>query len=292
MSKIITWATPIYSESHTPHETDSLFFASDVVRYMKFNSPYSIKFCLNETLRYSVNNQNLIVPKNSFLVVDNGLEMECLPCEPGVSAFTVYFTSELIQDVLRNRQLDEKKLLDTPDSKVEPFHFFQHIYKSPNALSRQMLYLAQQMAAAEASESNLSPDVFYSLAGSLFSLQQDAFRQIGQVNARMYATREELFRRVLQAREFMQDHWAAELSLNEIARQVCLSPYHFHRSFREAFGCSPMKWFRRLKLEKARDLLVTQKKTVTEIALNCGFSDVFSFSKAFKREWGVNPSEV
>ena len=104
--------------------------------------------------------------------------------------------------------------------------------------------------------------------------------------------RQELFRRVLIGKEYMLDQWDAKLGLPQIARHACLSPYHFHRTFREVYGPPPMKWFRKLKFEKAKELLRGGAMTVTEVALQCGFSDVFTFSKAFKREWGMNPSEV
>ncbi|MFN0173148.1 MAG: AraC family transcriptional regulator [Saprospiraceae bacterium] len=126
----------------------------------------------------------------------------------------------------------------------------------------------------------------------MFQFQEDISKQINRVNARTRTTREELFRRVLNAKEFMHDSWQSDLSLNTVAQQACLSPYHFHRSFQEAFGQSPMKWFRHLKLSYAKDLLASGKMNVTEVALNIGFADVFSFSKAFKRELGVSPSKL
>lgn len=290
MSKIITWSTPKYSHSETAHETDSLFYAHDIIRYWKFRSPISIKFCLEDALRYVIDNQKIVVPRGGYMIVNDGLEMECLPCKPGVKAFTVYFTNELVFDVHRNRCADEKKLLDEPGMGAGPVRFFQHIYRQPTTLSGQMLALAQRMAGAETSANDMAPDIFYSLAENLISMQADISRQIGLVNARTTVTREELFRRVLRAKEFMQDNWHKDLTLNDVSRFACLSPYHFHRSFREAFGQPPMRWFRQLKLKKAKEMLASKQMTVTQAALDCGFSDVFSFSKAFKREWGVNPS--
>ena len=292
MSKIVTWSTSKYSESGTAHETDSLFFADDVIRYWKFKSPFSIKFCLDDALRYIVGNQKITVPSGGFFITNGGTEMECLPNNPGVKALIVFFTNDLIHDVCRNNCLDEKSLLDTPDADAEPVRFFEHIYRHPNPLSAQLQPLAQQMSFSGETNPRLMPDIFYGLAENLLALQRDTSSRIRQLNARTPATREELFRRVLWAKEFMEDCWQAELSLHEIARQTCLSPYHFHRSFREAFGHSPMKWFRQLKLQKAKEMLAARQMTVTQVALNCGFSDVFSFSKAFKREWGVNPSAI
>lgn len=134
-----------------------------------------------------------------------------------------------------------------------------------------------------------SPPSLQSIEKNSLSFDQRTTRQqINAINARSSSTKEELYRRVLVAHSFMHDQWDAPLTLHEVARYACLSPYHFHRTFREIFGESPMLWFRKLKLEKAKDLLA--QYSVTEAALRCGYGDLVSFSKAFKRHWGVCPS--
>lgn len=292
MGRIITWNAQKTDPNGAHNEPNSLFYAEDVIRYLRFTSSLSIKFCLTDALRYLVGNQSVVVPPGAYFIANDGLEMECLPCQPGVRAFAVFFSNDLIRDVYQNHLFADKTLLDQPGQDAGPVHFFEHVHRQPGPLSRQMHLVAQRMAASGATADDLPPDVFFDLAESLLALQYDISRQIGRVSARGYATREELFRRVLRAREFMLDQWYADLSLNDVARYTCLSPYHFHRSFREAFGQSPMRWFRQLKLQKAKDTLATGRQTVTEVALGCGFADVFSFSRAFKQEWGLRPSAV
>ncbi|MBV6440661.1 MAG: AraC family transcriptional regulator [Haliscomenobacteraceae bacterium CHB4] len=292
MGKIITWSTPKYSVSEKTHETDNLFYADDVIRYSKFRSPLSIKFCLADAIRYTVGNQSVVVPPGGSFVVNNGTEMECLPNKPGVRALIVSFTDDLVSDVNRNFCKEDKTLLDNPHPSPEPVCFFEHVYRHPDLLSRQLYLLAKQVTLSGESNPNLPPDIFYHLAEGLLTLQRDVRRQIGNVNARSAGTREELYRRVLYAKDWMQDHWYSQLQLEQIAHAACLSPYHFHRSFREAFGQSPMKWLCRLKLQKAREILEGGETSVTRVAYLCGFADVFSFSKAFKRELGINPSSV
>src|SRR5690606_37753328 len=115
---------------------------------------------------------------------------------------------------------------------------------------------------------------------------------IDKIKAGRPSTRQELYRRLLAARAFMYDHWDASLTLEEVAREACLSPYHFHRSFHEAFGAAPMQWFKKIKMEKAKMLLAAGGHSVSEAALCSGFADVAGFSKAFKRECGVSPSQA
>ena len=68
-------------------------------------------------------------------------------------------------------------------------------------------------------------------------------------------TREELFRRVRRGQEFLHSNPSRDLNLTEIARQSCLSPYHFHRAFTRAFGKTPHQYRNDLRLAQARRLL-------------------------------------
>lgn len=99
----------------------------------------------------------------------------------------------------------------------------------------------------------------------------------------------EIHSRLDVARSYLHQNWERPVNLMEMARWALLSPYHFHRSFRQAFGVPPGQYFREVKMEKAKELL--RANAVTEVAYATGFSDVHSFSRAFKRATGFSPSE-
>jgi transcriptional regulator GlxA family with amidase domain len=68
-----------------------------------------------------------------------------------------------------------------------------------------------------------------------------------------------------------------------------MSEFHFFRSFKQAFGITPYRYLLNNRLEFSKSLL--QKKIpVKEIATSCGFADIFSYSKAFKKTFGTSPT--
>lgn len=292
MSKIATCYTAQYSDSEVAHETDSLFYAEDLRRYVRFQSSVSLKYCVADAIRYTRNGQYISVPPGSFLLTNRGADMECLPSQPGNKILFLYFTDALIADVYRNCCQSDTVLLDEPCAPAAPVFLFEHLYGSHHALAGQLQTFAQRLSTAGEPKREVGPDIFYGLAESLLRMQQHLSRQMNRLHARSPATREELYRRLLQAEALMRDLWRQELSLHDMARHACLSPYHFHRSFRAAYGQSPGQWFRQLKLEKAREMLTARRSTVRDVALYCGFADVFSFSKAFRKVYGVAPSGV
>jgi AraC family transcriptional regulator len=79
--------------------------------------------------------------------------------------------------------------------------------------------------------------------------------------------------------------------LEDIARVARFSPFHFHRIFRALVGETLGQFVKRLRLERALwHLLHRQRRSLTEIALACGFASLSDFSRSFKERYGVPPS--
>jgi AraC family transcriptional regulator len=80
------------------------------------------------------------------------------------------------------------------------------------------------------------------------------------------------------------------LTLEELAREACLSPFHFARSFKAAMGVSPHRYLLQRRLDHAKAMLKAGAVPMTDIALTCGFSSPAHFASSFKRATGVTPS--
>ena len=84
----------------------------------------------------------------------------------------------------------------------------------------------------------------------------------------------------------------SDLSLSQIAAKCGVSDCYFRRLFRQYSGESPMDFRQRLRIERAKQLLLSDEQyTVSEVAQELGFSDVYHFSKTFKKHCGVSPSK-
>jgi len=128
-------------------------------------------------------------------------------------------------------------------------------------------------------------------ARDLLAIEERTEREIARVPATRPATREEIFTRVCRAREFLYASQDRRVCLDEASRAACLSPYHLHRAFRQAFGETPHDFLTRVRLERARRLLSASQLTVTEICLSCGFESPGSFSALFRRNFDQSPSQ-
>ncbi len=89
--------------------------------------------------------------------------------------------------------------------------------------------------------------------------------------------------RINRVLDYINDGYANDLSLESLAGVAHFSPYHFHRIFKSVVGESLYKYIQRIRIEKAaHSLKYHHNKSVTEIALDCGFNNSASFARTFK----------
>ena len=93
-----------------------------------------------------------------------------------------------------------------------------------------------------------------------------------------------------QVRDLLNEQYAADLSVETIARSVNVHPTHLCRAFRQHYHCTPGDFVRQLRIERARRCLTESDIPLAEIALQVGYSDQSHFATAFKRLTGFTPS--
>ena len=91
--------------------------------------------------------------------------------------------------------------------------------------------------------------------------------------------------------QYIAEHLAEDVSLSSLAELVHLSPYHFSRVFKQSFDTTPHRYLTSQRIERAKSLLAARKLSVTEIALNVGFSETSSFTSAFRKVTGETPTD-
>ena len=96
-------------------------------------------------------------------------------------------------------------------------------------------------------------------------------------------------RRLRRVVEFIDSHLGAKLSIETLARQACLSPFHFARAFKAATGESPHRYLVERRIGRAKTLLAQRQLPIAAIAELCGFSSEAHLARWFKRVVGVTP---
>ena len=98
--------------------------------------------------------------------------------------------------------------------------------------------------------------------------------------------------RLQPALNYIEQHYAERISVEQLAQLLCLSPDRLGHLFREGVGQAPLQYINEIRLRKAMNLLKTEEHTVTEVAQAVGFFDYNHFGRLFRRRYGCTPNQV
>ena len=90
---------------------------------------------------------------------------------------------------------------------------------------------------------------------------------------------------------YMKEHIKKGLTMEDLSRACGISVSALENSFRSMYGMSPYRYFIKLRMEEAERLLAKTSYTVTEVAMRCGYENLFYFCNAFKKHSGMTPTE-
>lgn len=93
------------------------------------------------------------------------------------------------------------------------------------------------------------------------------------------------------AKEYINNNFAKDISLDDVSRVVDISPYYFSKIFKEESGENFIEYLTNVRMEKAKDLLKNSTYSMKEICSLCGYQDPNYFSRTFKKNVGVTPTE-
>jgi len=96
-------------------------------------------------------------------------------------------------------------------------------------------------------------------------------------------------RRVSHAISWIKENLASPLSIEDLARQVHMSPSSLHHQFKEVTALSPLQYQKRLRLQKARQMIMTDKTSAEKIAYIVGYESPSQFSREYARLFGQPP---
>jgi AraC family transcriptional regulator len=132
---------------------------------------------------------------------------------------------------------------------------------------------------------NVNQEWFLNLATALVS-EKKSF----SLDCIKKSTKDELMRRLMIAKDYIDESFLFNPPVRQVAKISMMSPYHFFRSFKKAFGVTPYQYMLDKRLQYSLLLMQNGEMPIEVIAYKCMFADLFTFSKAFKRNFGICPS--
>jgi AraC-like DNA-binding protein len=271
----------------------------------EFPGPLSIKSVVRGAGVWGTAEAERVVDSGNYLVLNAGRPYSLtIDAREIVETFCLFFRPGFVEDVHCVESCDPVALLDEPFAAEQHenksagvngnarlrLEFFETLHGHDPVVSPRLKRMHQCVRSGTATQEWLE-DQFFGVARAMLRVRERTGRQAARIPAKKLSTRLELYKRLLRGKDFLDSFHAEELPLNEVARAACVSPYHFHRLFREVFGKTPSQYLQRKRLERARELLRSTDRGVTEISMDVGFESSTSFSALFRKTFGYSPRE-
>ncbi|RDU37342.1 AraC family transcriptional regulator [Neobacillus piezotolerans] len=272
------------------HSTNFVLHAKSNQFHWEGTGQLSIKTFSNGKALYKTNKGFFAVEENRYLLLNEGEYTISIDQKEEVESFCIFFRDGFAGEVLRTMSSSSNALLTDPFKDSDSIGFFEKTYNATTSLSARLTAFKKNLAVLKEDPLGYE-EQFHMFMQSLLYTQLDTLKEIESLNAVRSSTREELYRRISIANDYIRSFFDTAISLDDIARISCMSANHLLRTYIQLFGKTPYQHISELRLEKAKRLLKNPGLSITDITFELGFSNPVSFSKMFRQHEGLSPNQ-
>lgn len=217
-------------------------------------------------------------PNEMFVFLPNHHHYSYRPCEEETEYYWLHFAAvgHWIQD---EKPVPQKSIIDIPTL---------HYYTADHTLfldkHRKLTNTEQVFPTIEKVLHSTRDDQSFSFwkTQQLFiDVLQDLQFPVSQGNA--------ITRIAMEIERYLRDHFDQKITNQQLSEHFHLHPNYISRCMREARGMTPMRYLNQLRIEEAKKRLLNTDDTISQIAGQCGFQNVYYFSNLFKKMIGMSP---
>ncbi|TRX58665.1 helix-turn-helix transcriptional regulator [Fulvivirga sp. M361] len=273
---------------------------------MRYNMvlPYSVSKDQNAlSVVYSNSNSNskIITPgassrfgKNQYMVLNPGTDWELIGSQnERMDILSFILPEEITSKFYFGFDASEIQLLDSPfDHKSSSSFFVENIYNANYSVLGTLLQEIFSRSNSEEYHYSDPNEIVFELLDKLFTDQLEGLKKINSIKGKKKSTKKEVFKRLLIARDYIHDNFESHMiCIQELSMACGLSEYHLYDSFKLIFQKTPHQYINQLRMQKAKEYCVLGKMSISDISGRLLFTDLASFSKLFKKTYGVPPSK-
>jgi len=201
-----------------------------------------------------------------------GSTLQIVATDKGFEYYMIFYRASI--------PLTSNKLIARAMQSNNPFNYqYSLVPNSPITMFEKIHYMYIEWEISNNLGKFTIKSLFYQLLNEIFiQLDQDSV-DIQKSNVSS------------QIKAYIEKNYAQPLTLESIAKALRYSPSHLSIQFKQQIGCSPIEYLIQLRIEKASILLEQTNASLRDIAMGVGYSDVYYFSRLFKKRVGVSPTK-
>ena len=274
-----------------PLDSDMIYY-SELKNWDTTNAfrSFSLKFVVEQCIYYKKDGREYAVNANTY--------MTACKC-PDVKAYNRLPVKSICIDICPKTMAEAFTILTSKNEDLDNYlagyfkypDFFESIHCVDNTSIgkklQSLLFLIQAGSSIP-----VNKEWFLDLSQRIVYQEYGNYLALNQINSVKPSTKKELLQRLQLAKEYMDANFLQIAEIKEVAEHCNMSEYHFFRRFKEVYKKTPYQYITEQKMQLAKTMLLQKEHSVSDIAILCSFPDIFTFSKAFKKFFGVPPSMI
>ena len=114
--------------------------------------------------------------------------------------------------------------------------------------------------------------------------------KLGETQSKKYVPSDKA-QKLQKVIEFISNNLGSDIKNDDLAKMIGVSTVYFRKLFSQVYGMSPMNYVKKLRIKKAKEMLRSDHGSITDIAFSLGYSNIYDFSRDFKKHTGTPPSK-
>ena len=275
---------------------------SDLVYYSELNSWYTknsfrsfcLKYVVDQNIYYKIGNKEHAVKAGSFLLGCKQPDVKAwFESKPTVKSICIDICPATVAEAFTVLTAQDDHNFDNYLSGYfRSPHFFEAVCPVSSAPFGKKLNELVGAVKNNTAGHLIDKEWFLDLVEKIIFHEYGNFLALNGIQSVRHETRKEILRRLMTAKQYIDDDFLDIDEISQVAAVCNMSEFHFFRSFRQAFGFTPYQYILSKRLQLAKKLIQQQQLSITDIATTCSFPDVYTFSKAFKRQFNISPSKA
>lgn len=252
--------------------------------------PFSIFLNLSGKSIVKADGKHIELTDDNLCTINQGDYYDLIiPESYKTDTFNIHFGDQLYDDVVKNLSESTNQLLNNPFEK--PSISYQTVTKSTwkSAPIHRHINTLIDFYQLDGQDETKEFELLGGLLNTMLQEQWSEAQKHQGIDALKPSTQKELSSRINLSIDYIHAHFKEKVSLDELASIACLSKYHYLRTFKSLYGCTPQQMIAQLRFQKATCLLKGSEQSLSEIAPYLGFSELAAFSRFFYKNAGCSP---
>lgn len=264
-----------FAENFSPKKSDPSF---------SYISNFTVKYTIKGQGQYSVNGKTKKVRQNQMLTINEGSLVNPLFAEG--TGFSIFVEPNIIKDCLDS--------ISKPNFQFQTQDILEYSHNFYDDVNYSKLKTIEELFNKLSRYKNLiiPTDFYYEIASELLLCDEHIKQKINQISSLKYSTKLEIYKRLEIAKHFLLNSLNGKFDLETLSSISCISKFHLIRLFKQTYGITPHRFFIREKINSIKNVIQQEpNKSLTDISVDFGYSNLYVFSKQFKAIYGVSPRE-